>query len=238
MKRNKKGLFVIGAEPGAGSTTVTAALARLCAERGIATGVMVPVSTGVADPAQPSTTAKLLQWAAAGQIEEQKLNPYRFTANLDPASAASQQKQRIDYHHLLQTSTSIINEHDFTLIDGGPGLMVPLAGGLLMADFVVALDLPLLVITRPSGDAVNRTLMTLFCATQMNIPMAGYLINQMPTLKTIAEELLPHTLAVMTGQELVGVLDCVSGQAQERVTALATRIQSMRTFSLLTPYLP
>ena len=46
-------------------------------------------------------------------------------------------------------------------------LMVPLSGGMLVADLVRQLELPLLVVARPNLGTINHTVLTCFAATQM-----------------------------------------------------------------------
>lgn len=238
MKNLPEGLIVTGINQGAGSTTVAAGLARICAEKGVKTGVMCPVETGIEDPEAMGPAARLMKWAARSQQQDEQISPYRFKADLDAASAATKQNTRIDFNQLVQTAQNIRAEHDFTIIDASGGLMVPLAGGLLMADFAAMLKLPMIVVTAPGRDAINHTLLTLYAAKQMNIEVAGYLINKMPMLKSLREEDMAHALAYMTSEELLGILSVVKGSHQEQVNQLAQEIPALQTFFFIAPYLP
>ena len=233
-----KGLFVTGTDTGVGKTLVAAAIARILSMRELKVGVMKPAESGVANPKALGPDASLLKWAAKSQLSDEQIAPYRLKAPLAPAVAASREQVRIDYSSLLQQAEQIIAEHDFTIIEGAGGLMVPLAGGLLMADFALALDLPLLVVCRPSLGTINHTLLTLFTARNMGLPIAGYLINNMPEVKSVAEETVAHSLASMTTDELLGVLNQVTGEEQDKVTLLAEQIVEMPTFSLLERLFP
>lgn len=232
------GLFISATDYGQGSTFITSALARLCSERGLKTAVIAPAETGVADPTIPGPSGTLLKWAAQSDQTDEDICAYRFTADLDPAQAASQAKTKIDFNGLVQTIKQTIAGNDFTLIDGSGGLMVPLAGGLLMADLASMIGLPLVVVSSPHKGSVNHTLMALQIARQMDLDIAGYLINKMPADKSLAEEKLPHTLAVMTVDELMGVLPTVVGNAEQKISQLALEIKGMKTYSLLAPHLP
>lgn len=233
-----KGLFVTATDYGQGATLVTAALARICSDRGLKTAVITPAETGIDNPGLAGPAADLLKWAAQSNQTDEDVCAYRFTADLDPAQAASQAKTKIDFNSMVQKIKQTIAENDFTLIDGSGGLMIPLAGGLLMGDLAAMTDLPIAIVSSPHRGAVNHTLMTLQIARQMELAIAGYLINNMPEDKCLAEEKLAHTLAVMTLDELMGVLPTVTGSAQEKVCQLATKIKEMTTFSLLAPHLP
>jgi dethiobiotin synthetase len=233
-----KGLFVTATDYGQGATFITAALAKICSDHGLKTAVITPVETGVIDPSTPGPAGTLLKWAAQSSQSDNDICAYRFVADLDPAPAASQAKSKIEFNSLIQKIQQTIAENDFTLIDGSGGLMVPLAGGLLMADLASMIKLPLIVCSSPHKGTVNHTLMSLLTARQLELNIAGYLINNMPAEKSLSDEKLPHTLAVMTVDELLGILPTVSGSDQDKVSQLASEINTMKTFSLLAPFLP
>ena len=233
-----RGLFITGTDTGVGKTLVGAALARLLTSTGVKVGVMKPAETGVEDVRLLGPDAQLLRWAADSELPAERICPYRLAAPIAPAVAASREQVRINYTDLLQTAQEIIAEHEFTIIEGAGGLLVPLAGGLLMADFAKALGLPVLVVCRPNLGTINHSLLTLFAARNLELPVAGYLINNMPENKGLAEETAPHTLASMTTDELLGVLNQVEGDDRQKVMALLTQLREMPTYPLLARYLP
>lgn len=233
-----KGLFITGTDTGVGKTLVAAALAKHLRTQGVQVGIMKPAETGVADTSQLGTDGKLLKWASDSILPDERICPYRFMAPLAPSVAASREQARINYTELLETAQTTIAESDFTIIEGAGGLMVPLAGGLLLADFAKALNLPLLVVCRPNLGTLNHTLLTLFAARNLDLKVAGYLINRMPAEKGLAEETAPHSLASMTTEELLGVLDQVEGSDLQKVETLAKRLRNMPTYPLLARHLP
>ncbi len=158
--------------------------------------------------------------------------------DLDPSPAATHAGVKIDFNSLVQQIKWTISENDFTLVDASGGLMVPLVGGMLMADLAAMVGLPVVVVNSPEKSSVNHTYMSLLTARLMNLNIAGYMINKMPEDKSLAQEKLPHTLAVMTIDELLGVLPFVDGDEQDRVVQLSEQIKEMKTLPLLHPYLP
>jgi dethiobiotin synthetase len=228
-----KGVFVTGTDTGVGKTLVAAALARFLAERGEKVGVMKPVETGVAEPASAGPDAELLRWASDSREDIERISPYRFRPPLAPSLAAEEEGIRIDLDILAQAARSLGESHDFLLIEGAGGLMVPLSGGLLMADLVRQLGLPLLVVCRPGLGTINHTLLTIFCARAMNLPLAGFIINNMPFQPGAAEESAPHTLASLASADLLGVLNHVEGKDREKVSALTEQIARLPTLPWL-----
>jgi dethiobiotin synthetase len=233
-----KSLFITGTDTGVGKTLVAAALAKVLTDQGLNVGIMKPVETGVSDTKKLGPDGKLLKWSAGSELHDDQICPYRLRAPLAPAAAASQENTQIDFNNLIHQAQKIIEAHDFTIIEGTGGLMVPLAGGVLMADFAGTLRLPLAVICRPGLGTINHTLLTLFAAKNMDLDIVGYLINNMPTDKTLAEETVAQSLAVITSDKLFGILDSVIGTEQEKIFLLAKQLVQMKTLSLLTSYLP
>lgn len=239
MNANKpRGLFITGTDTGVGKTLVAAALSLFLREKGIDVGVMKPAETGIEDPAELGPDAELLRWASGSMDDPEEICPYRFKAPLAPAVAASKEQVRINYSDLLDQAKSLIDRHQFTIIEGAGGLMVPLAGGLLMADLARELKLPLLVVTRPNLGTINHTMLTLFTAQAMELPVAGYMINRMPAEQGLAEETAPHSLASLTTENLLGVLNQVAGDDQQKARILAAELAGLPTLPLLKCHLP
>ena len=228
-----RGVFVTGTDTGVGKTLVAAALARHLQSSGLDVGVMKPVETGVTDPDRPGSDAALLQWAADCSDDPELIAAYRLRAPLAPALAAEEESVRIDLAHIVETVRSMSDRHDFTIVEGAGGLMVPLAGGLLVADLVLQLGLPLLVVCRPGLGTINHTLLTVHAARTMGIPLAGFIINCMPQQPNAAEALAPHNLASLASADLLGVLPKVEGSEQEKVKALAEAIAGLPTLPWL-----
>ncbi|HAD04854.1 MAG: dethiobiotin synthase [Desulfuromonadales bacterium GWD2_61_12] len=228
-----RGIFVTGTDTGVGKSIVAAALARFLKERGLAVGVMKPAESGVADPRRPGPDARLLQWASGCTAEEGEIAPYRLRAPLAPALAAKKEQLFIDFSALVATAQDLGRSHDFLIVEGAGGLMSPLSGGILMADLAKEIGLPLLVVTTPRLGTINHTLMTIFCAQQMDLAVAGYLINRMPQQPDEAAETAPHALAALASANILGVLPEVGGSDEEKVLTLATELKTMASLPWL-----
>ena len=232
-ERTCPGLFITGTDTGVGKTLVTAALARHYHRRGLKVGVMKPCETGVADTSQPGEDARLLRWAAGSCDDDQAIAPYRLKEPLAPSLAAERAGVVIDPRHIADNLAKIRTGKDLVLVEGAGGLMVPLRGGYLMADLVRELELPLYVVSRASLGTINHTLLTIFAARAMELPVAGFMINRMPSKPGIAEQEAPHQLASLASADLFGVLPEVAGSAEDRVEQLAEAIGRLPTLPWL-----
>ena len=226
---SEAGVFVTGTDTGVGKTIVTAAIALYLKGRGVNVGVMKPVETGVSDSSRLGEDGELLQWAAGTSDEPELITPYRFEAPLAPSVAAKKEERAIDISVILAAVETLRQRHNFLLVEGAGGLMVPLAGGLLLADLARQLNYPLLVVARPDLGTINHTLLTTFAAQGMAIPLAGFMINNMPENPSEACASAPKALVTLASADLLGVLPHQKGSPREVVTALAQEIAAMNT---------
>lgn len=225
------GLFVTGTDTGVGKTLVAAAIARFYRRHGLRVGVMKPCETGVADSLQPGEDARLLRWAAGSLDDDQAIAPYRLREPLAPSLAAQREGVVIDPGVIADCLAKIRTGKDLMVVEGAGGLMVPLRGGYLVADLVRELKLPLLVVSRASLGTINHTLLTIFTARFMELPLAGFMINRMPSQPGIAEQEAPHQLAALASANLLGVLPEVAGSPEEQVEHLADALAGMPTLA-------
>ena len=204
--RVSRGIFVTGTDTGVGKTIVSATLARLLRMNGINVGVMKPVTSGcrlecdhlVSDDA-------LLLCQAAGITYSEDVAPYRFREALAPAEAAKVDGMRIDFTLIKAAYERLAASYEYVIVEGAGGLMVPLSGGLLMADLARDLGLSLLVVARPGLGTINHTVLTCFAAQQMGLNLAGVIISGMPINPGRAEQSAPHQIGSLCGAPLLGI---------------------------------
>ncbi len=231
--KSPKGFFVTGTDTGVGKTTVAAALAFFLQNRGYDVGVMKPVETGVENPERLGADADILKWAAGSSDPADLVSPYRLRAPLAPSLAAEKENIRIDFSGLVETAKLLASRHDLLLVEGAGGLMVPLAGGLLVADLARQIGLPLLIVCRAALGTVNHTLLTIHAARTMELPVAGFIINGMSPHPDEAEEGAPHLLSSLASSSLLGVLNRAEGNALTRTESLAKQIGQLPTLPWL-----
>ena len=224
---NGKGIFITGTDTGVGKTIVASALARLLRDQGVNVGVMKPVTSGCREEngLPVSEDASLLAWSAGVAGVDPDMAPYLLRLPIAPAEAARREGVRIDFQKIADSLTRLSSRHDFVIVEGAGGLMVPLAGGLLIADLIKHLNLPVLVVARPNLGTINHTLLTCFTASQLGIDVKGVVINNYPETPEIAEEMAPQLIASLAGVPLLAVLPHLDGNGlREIVAALATRL--------------
>jgi len=227
------GIFITGTDTGVGKTLVAAALARFLANRGLRVGVCKPVESGVADPAMLGADGRFLKWASGSNDSDDQITPYRLAPALSPDQAAQREGVRIDFNKISETVDSVRRKSDFTLVEGAGGLMVPLAGGMLLADLVRELRFPLLVVARTRLGTINHTLLTTYAARSMELPTAGIILTGMPDDPDQAQQNAPHAIASLASCSLLACFPEVEGSEEEKVRALAGSLETNPTLPWL-----
>lgn len=230
-----KGIFVTGTDTGVGKTIVTATLARLLRDKGVNVGVMKPITSGCSmqDGRLLSEDAELLAWSA-GIAVSQEVAPYLLRAPIAPSAAAEQEHVKIEFSRILAAYHRLAEAHDFVIVEGAGGLMVPLAGGLLVADLVKLLGVGLLVVARPNLGTVNHTLLTCFVARELGLEVRGTIISNYPQQPALDEASAPHLIDSLAGVPLLGRFPAVSGPDDKtKVAQLAKWLATEPTTRIL-----
>jgi dethiobiotin synthetase len=201
-----RGIFVTGTDTGVGKTVVSATLARLLRMNGVRVGVMKPVTSGGSEAADGlvSDDAMLL-CQAAGIAYSEDVAPYVLREAVAPSDAARIDGVRIDFSVIKAAFNRLTAVYDYVIVEGAGGLMVPLSGGLLVADLARELELQLLVVARPGLGTINHTVLTCFAAQQMNLKVAGVIVNGMPENPGLAEKGAAHQIGALCGASVLGV---------------------------------
>ncbi len=218
----KKGLFITGTDTGVGKTVVAATLARALRLRGVNVGVMKPVTSGCLEQNNEliSEDAELLAWAAGLDVNDD-IAPYRLKEPIVPVEAAKLDRVKISFSNIIEAYKRLAAQHDFMIVEGAGGLMVPLNGGLLVADLAKQMELPLLVVARPDLGTINHSVLTCFAAGQMNLDVKGVIVNRFPAKPGLVEKLAPHQIGSLCGSPILGIWNEQSGTGEEIVERLA-----------------
>lgn len=175
-----RAIFVTGTDTGVGKTRIACSLARSLREAGLTVGVMKPVETGCAEGPDgglvPADALALIE--ASGTADGlDAVNPYRFAPPVSPHIAAGEAGVEIEAPRIAGLLSDISGRHDFTIIEGAGGLMVPLAPGFVTADLAAILGTPLLVVAANRLGVLNHTLLTVECARKRGLRVRAVAVN-------------------------------------------------------------
>ena len=104
----------------------------------------------------------------------------------------------------------LAQKHEFMIVEGIGGLLVPITDKLVLADFAKAAGLPVIIVARPSLGTLNHTLLTVNACRTYNLRIAGLVINKFPKTASSVEKATPATLGKLTGIPILAVLPRLS----------------------------
>ncbi|HNR13124.1 MAG TPA: dethiobiotin synthase [Thermodesulfobacteriota bacterium] len=206
--QRRRGIFVTGTDTGVGKSVVAGAIAAILAEEGINVGVMKPAETGCLreDGTVVAGDAEYLRALVHVSDPLTEIVPYCFREPLAPGVAARCEGVSVDTDRVARIFDDLSGRHEFMVVEGAGGLLVPFSDSLLIADLVRLLDLPLLVVARGNLGTINHTLMTVRCAEAAGIPVCGIVINNVVDDTSRATRTNPDVIAALTKVPIWGVL--------------------------------
>jgi dethiobiotin synthetase len=199
-----RGVFIAGTDTGVGKSIVAAGLAAALKARGIDVGVMKPVETGCSKSI-PRDSA-LLKEAAKVEDELNLINPYRFERPLAPLVAAQMERKKINLKRLKSCFQELEKRHQFLIVEGIGGLLVPLTLQHFTFHFARLFGLPMILVTRANLGTINHTLLSLKWATSQELEVIGVVINNLNEKQGLAEDTNPQILQRLMEAPLLGVM--------------------------------
>jgi dethiobiotin synthetase len=197
-----RGCFVTGSDTGAGKTVVGCALVRALRTRGIDVGVLKPIETGVGE-AGPLDAIALRDAAGSGETSD-AICPQQFPLPAAPTVAAKHAQRSVDLDAIDRAFARCAALHEFVLVEGAGGLLVPAAEGVSMADLATRFELPLVVAVRAALGTINHTLLTLEAAAARGLELLGVVISHVDGELSAADHANLEHLRDALGERLIG----------------------------------
>ena len=229
-RRSPRGIFITGTDTGVGKTVVACALAAWCRRQGIDVGVMKPIATGGrrvrAGGLRRLVSEDAIRLArAVGTCDAWHLvNPVCFKEPLAPWTAALRAHASIRLDVVHRAFHELCARHEFVIVEGVGGLLVPLSVRLTVADLAKQFRLPLLLVARPGLGTLNHTLLSLQCIRHLQLPLRGIVINHAkppPTdaMARVAQRTNPGILRQVGRVPVLGELPFSTHATDDRVPA-------------------
>jgi dethiobiotin synthetase len=175
-------IFITGTGTEVGKTFVAASLIRHLRQMGRTVEAIKPVVSGFdTDRVGGSDPAILLEAlgfpATLPNIE--RISPWRFHAAMSPDAAARQEDRRIDVDELLAfCQSAIAQRQEILLIEGVGGIMVPLDGERTVLDVMMALRLPVILVTGSYLGTISHTLTALDSLFRRDLDVLAVIVSE------------------------------------------------------------
>lgn len=171
-------LFVTGTDTSVGKTYFCARLLEFLTSRGRDAAYQKWIATGVTGGLPEDLAvchAAVSQAIPASGIR--KLVPYCFKYPASPHLAAAMEETEVDPEVILAQHHLMAARHEWLVVEGVGGILVPLRRDLLLADLLARVKPRTLVVARSGLGTLNHTLLTLEALRSRNIPVLGVVFS-------------------------------------------------------------
>ncbi len=174
--------FITATGTDIGKTFVAAGLIRAFKQRGLDVQGLKPIASGY-DPKTAAASDPGMLLAAMGEpVTEDnvaRITPWRFAAPLSPDIAAARENRSIDFAALMAFSRkAIAADTGALLIEGVGGVMVPLGVPRTTLDWMLALNIPVVLVGGSYLGAISHTLSAVDVITRRNLRIAAIVVNE------------------------------------------------------------
>lgn len=190
--------FVTGTDTGVGKTTVTVRLMQQLAAQGLKVIGMKPVASGCEWIDGRWQNEDVLQLTAAANVTApaELVNPYCFQPPIAPHIAAAQAGVEIDLAVIQAAYRQLSMLADVVIVEGAGGLLVPLNQAQhTIADLILALDMPALMVVGMRLGCINHAALTAEVLKQRGISLCGWVANYLDPNMSMPQE----NLQTLTG---------------------------------------
>lgn len=152
-------IFITGTDTNIGKTLISSWMA-------LHTGFSYfkPIQTGLKEGSDSLEVQKL---SNAKTYPES----YAYQEPLSPHLAAQVANDTIDSEKI------VLPQESHLIVEGAGGVLVPINGTHLMADFIKTLGIPVILVARTTLGTINHTLLSLEALRSRNIPVLGVIMN-------------------------------------------------------------
>ena len=194
------GFFITGTDTNVGKTTISAGIARVLTKKGHDVGIMKPFATAnrLFSKDYKSKDTFELSNTITNHESDNLLNPVFYQVATAPYLASKilmQSEANID--EVISICNRLANIHEFMVIEGIGGIMVPLTREFYLIDFIKKLNMDTVIVANTRIGTINHIITTYRLCLYYKVNVVAILINKMPfrknkiqkEIKTLIKEL-------------------------------------------------
>ena len=177
-------IFITATGTDVGKTFVVASLIRLLRQMGRTVDAIKPIVSGydatLAAASDPGVLIGALGLPFSPEAVE-RVSPWRFRAAVAPDLAARREGRSIDVDAVVAYCQGAIERRrDILLIEGVGGIMVPLDEHRTILDVMMALRVPLILVTGSYRGTISHTLTALDSLFRRDLNVLATIVNETP----------------------------------------------------------
>lgn len=215
-----KGVFVTGTDTEIGKTTVAASLASLLRLSGWNVGVMKPFATGtrVFSTKYKSKDSALLARAAQVNDPDKEVNPFFYSVPTAPFTAAKiMSEKEPSLEDALRICQKLAAKHNFMIVEGIGGIMVPLTKEKCVLHFAKSLGLPTIIVAGSELGTINHTLLTVKICNDFGLNLLGIIINGMPAKVSLLKKQTVETIRELSKVRILSVIPYIRKNTEKNL---------------------
>ena len=177
-------IFITATGTDVGKTFVVASLIRLLRQMGRTVDAIKPIVSGydakLAAASDPGVLIGALGLPFSPEAVD-RVSPWRFRAAVAPDLAARREGRSIDVDAVVAYCQGAIERRrDILLIEGVGGIMVPLDEHRTILDVMMALRVPLILVTGSYRGTISHTLTALDSLFRRDLNVLATIVNETP----------------------------------------------------------
>jgi dethiobiotin synthetase len=185
--------FVTATGTEIGKTYVTSGLIRAGRVLKREFAAIKPVLSGYDDDTAPHSDPAVLLEAMGRGVSPRNIatiSPWRFVAPMSPDMAAAREGRRVVFSDLVTFCQAAIAAAPGTLlIEGVGGVAVPLNEDHLVADWISALQIPVILVAGTYLGSISHTVTAGAFLAAQGIRVAAVVLNESPASPVLPEEI-------------------------------------------------
>jgi len=167
-----------GIDTDVGKSYVTGLFARHLLQLGHTVTTLKLVQTGCTEMSEDIQLHRKLMGQPLTDFDRDGTTcPYLFPFPASPVLAARMVGKTIDESVLDQSIATLQKRHQWLLVEGAGGLLVPLTPNLVLLDFYAARKLPMILVGSPRLGSINHIRLCLEAIKAREIPLLGLVYN-------------------------------------------------------------
>ncbi|GBC73373.1 ATP-dependent dethiobiotin synthetase BioD 1 [archaeon HR04] len=220
------GVFVTGTDTCVGKTLVTAAIVHALRSDGIDAVGMKPIATGRdRDAVFKSIDAEIIaKYSCISSEEHGLVNPVFLALEAAPYMASMMLKQDVDIERVFKAYKRLKERHEFIVVEGIGGVMVPIKKDYYVLDLIRDLELPVLIVARARLGTINHTLLTVEACKRRGVEVIGIIMNMIDQ-SSIVEVNAGSIIQELSRVPVIGSIPYIKEMGVDDIPCLAKYIR-------------
>jgi dethiobiotin synthetase len=175
----KQKYFITGTDTEVGKTVATTAFLQAAACAGHQTAGYKPVASGsemTAEGPRNSDALALQAYSTVG-LRYDEVNPCTFVEPTSPHIVSELEKRPVDPQVLSAGLRHLESLADWVVVEGAGGWYTPLTADYTFADWVIAEQLPVVLVVGMRLGCINHAVLTAQAIAQSGLHLAGWIAN-------------------------------------------------------------